>query len=247
MAAAAGSSPQQVIVVLEQACLEIVKTKKVREEGRGGPAAGCKTRRPVRVAHPSSSSLLVQGFELLNCDEHLGAHKKAGRDPADSRPDITHQLLMALLDSPLNKAGRLRIYMQTKQNVLIEVHASTRIPRTFKRFAGLMVQLLHKLRVRAADSSETLLKVIRNPVTAHLPTGAHIIGLEAGALLIDAVDLPARLPKDRDLVFVVGAMSKGDIAPDYTTETFSLSRYPLSAACSVSKLLNSFEHAWGVL
>jgi rRNA small subunit pseudouridine methyltransferase Nep1 len=241
--AASGKTPQQVIVVLEQACLEIVKTKKVCADHRSPRRVGTAVNRALSP-HPV---VLGQGFELLNCDEHLGAHKKAGRDPADSRPDITHQLLMALLDSPLNKAGRLRIYMQTKQNVLIEVHASTRIPRTFKRFAGLMVQLLHKLRVRAADSSETLLKVIRNPVTAHLPTGAHIIGLEAGALLIDAVDLPARLPKDRDLVFVVGAMSKGDISPDYTTETFSLSRYPLSAACSVSKLLNSFEHAWGVL
>jgi hypothetical protein len=80
----------------------------------------------------------LQGFELLNCDDHQGAHRKAGRDPAESRPDITHQLLLALLDSPLNKAGKLRIFIHTKQKVLIEVSSHTRIPRTFKRFAGLM-------------------------------------------------------------------------------------------------------------
>jgi rRNA pseudouridine-1189 N-methylase Emg1 (Nep1/Mra1 family) len=100
---------QRLVVVLQQASLETVKTKK--------------------------------GFELLNCDDHVGIHKKAGRDPALSRPDITHQLLLALLDSPLNKAGLLQVYVETTKHVLIEVSPSVRIPRTFKRFAGLMGEL----------------------------------------------------------------------------------------------------------
>ena len=43
-----------------------------------------------------------------------------------------------LLDSPLNKAGLLQIYIHTAKNVLIEVNPKCRIPRTFKRFSGLM-------------------------------------------------------------------------------------------------------------
>ena len=78
----------------------------------------------------------------MNCDDHIGMHKKAGRNPAESRPDISHQLLLALLDSPLNKAGLLQVYIETTKNVLIEVSPHTRIPRTFKRFAGLMGALL---------------------------------------------------------------------------------------------------------
>lgn len=109
------------------------------------------------------------------------------------------------------------------------------------------VQLLHKMRVRAADGNDTLLKVVKNPVTAHLPIGATVVGLEVGGQLVDAVDLPQLLPKDRPVVFVIGAMSHGDINPDYITNTFSLSRYPLSAACAVGKLMNAYEHAWGVL
>ena len=113
------------------------------------------------------------------------------------------------------------------------------------------VQLLHKMKVQAADSSDTLLKVIRNPVTAHLPVGAPIIGLEAGAKLMDAYDVPEKaVPADKrdgPVVFVVGAMSHGDISADFLTQTLSLSRYPLSAACAVAKLLNAYERAWGVL
>lgn len=151
------------------------------------------------------------------------------------------------MDSPLNKAGHLQVYVQTVSNVLIEISPHTRIPRTFKRFCGLMVQLLHKMRVRAADSSEMLMKVIKNPVTTHLPVGAVVVGLEAGAKLVDAMDLPALLPSGRPIVFVIGAMSHGDIASDFIEQTYSISRYPLSAACAVGKLLSAFERAWDVL
>ena len=68
--------------------------------------------------------------------------------------DFFAQMLLTLLDSPLNKAGKLQVYIHTEKNVLIEVHPSIRIPRTFKRFAGLMVQLLHKLKIRAVDGPD---------------------------------------------------------------------------------------------
>lgn len=43
-----------------------------------------------------------------------------------------------LMDSPLNRAGLLQVYIHTQKNVLIEVNPQTRIPRTFNRFCGLM-------------------------------------------------------------------------------------------------------------
>lgn len=51
-----------------------------------------------------------------------------------------------------------------------------RIPRTFKRFAGLMVQLLHKLSIRAVNGNEKLLRIIENPVEKYLPSNSHKIG-----------------------------------------------------------------------
>jgi len=105
---------KRVIIVLDKACLEPVKSKSGK-------------------------------FELLNCDDHLALHKRLGKDPADSRPDIAHQCLLSLLDSPLNKAGLLTVILRTETGVLVEIDPSIRIPRTFKRFAGLMVQLLHKV------------------------------------------------------------------------------------------------------
>jgi hypothetical protein len=42
-------------------------------------------------------------------------------------------------------------------------------------FSGLMVQLLHKFSIKASDSSAKLLKVIKNPITDHLPVGCKKI------------------------------------------------------------------------
>lgn len=142
------SSQRRLFVILEQACLEAYRVS-TGGRNKGGKEGDVK-------------------YALLNCDDHQGILAKTGRDIADARPDITHQVrrlfhgffffflsfffvflqnvstdrrvqcLLTLLDSPLNKAGLLQIYIHTAKGVLIEVNPHVRIPRTFKRFSGLM-------------------------------------------------------------------------------------------------------------
>ena len=57
----------------------------------------------------------------------------------------------------------------------MQVNPHVRIPRTFKRFSGLMVQLLHRLSISGVNGKEKLLRVIKNPVTDHLPANTHKI------------------------------------------------------------------------
>lgn len=52
------------------------------------------------------------------------------------------------------------LYIHTHKNVLIQVNPQVRLPRTFKRFCGLMVQLLQKLSIRATNGPDKLLKVL---------------------------------------------------------------------------------------
>ena len=44
-----------------------------------------------------------------------------------------------------------------------------------------MVQLLHKFSIKASDSSTRLLKVIKNPISDHLPVGCRRILMTYGA------------------------------------------------------------------
>ncbi|KAL3276450.1 hypothetical protein HHI36_011831 [Cryptolaemus montrouzieri] len=184
-------------------------------------------------------------FELLNCDDHTHILKSNNRDVGSCRPDITHQCLLMLFDSPLNRAGLLQVYAHTHNNVLIEFNPQTRIPRTFKRFAGLMVQLLHKFSVRA-ESGPKLIKVIKNPITDHLPVGVRKIAMSFSSK--EVKHCKELVPKSEDpIVMVVGAMARGKLDVDYSEDTYSISNYPLSAAITCTKLCSAFEDAWGVI
>ncbi|KAL4223325.1 18S rRNA pseudouridine methyltransferase [Mactra antiquata] len=200
----------------------------------------------VVLENASLESVKVgKSFELLNCDKHRSVAKKFKRDIASCRPDITHQCLLMLLDSPLNRAGLLQVYIHTEKNVLIEVHPQTRIPRTFDRFCGLMVQLLHKMSINASDGPQRLLKVIKNPITDHLPVGCKKICMSFKAE--QCVDPKTLVPSDEPVVLVVGAMAHGSVDVDYTEEDYSISNYPLSAALTCAKLCSAFEEKWGII
>lgn len=220
------ASNQKIIVLLDQARLETVKNRK-------------------------------DIFELLNCDDHRDlCKKKLKRDPTEFRPDICHQELLALIDSPLNKSGHLQVYIRTSKKVLIEVHPSIRIPRTYKRFSGLIVQLLHKMKIKAGTTSTTLMKVIKNPFSQHLPPGTRVYGMSCEGHLYSPFGLANSLiPSDPNtqlppVCFIIGAMASGHVTVEdhpYIEKMIGVSEYPLSGAAAISRILGGIEHHWGIV
>ncbi|XP_076915642.1 uncharacterized protein LOC143575071 [Bidens hawaiensis] len=184
-----------------------------------------------------------KSYQLLNSEDHANFLKKNNRNPAEYRPDISHQAILNILDSPLNKAGKLKaLYVRTEKGVLIEIKPHVRIPRTFKRFAGIMLQLLQKLSISAVGKREKLLRVIKNPVTQYLPVNSRKIGFShSSEKLVDMHDYVATLDNDATLVFVVGAMAHGKIESDYIEDFISISGYPLSAAYCITRITNALE------
>lgn len=190
-----------------------------------------------------------KNYQLLNCDDHANFLRKHKRDPAQYRPDILHQALLAILDSPMNKAGKLKgLYVHTEKNVLIQINPHIRIPRTFKRFCGLMVQLLQKLVIRATNGPDKLMKVVKQPVTRHLPIGARRIGMSYSApKVVQLKDYILTTKEDTPLVFVVGAMSHGKIEVDYIDDLVAVSAYPLSAMWAIARICNALETQWNIV
>lgn len=149
----------------------------------------------------------------------------------------------------MNKAGRLQIFIHTAKGVLIEVNPSVRIPRTFKRFAGLMVQLLHRLSIRSTNSQEKLLKVIKNPITDHLPPNCRKVTMSFEAPVVRTKDYLESLNPNESVAIFVGAMAKGtdDFADSFKDETISISNYSLSASVACSKFCHAAEEVWDIL
>lgn len=158
--------------------------------------------------------------------------------------------MLALLDSPLNKAGMLQVFIRTEQNVVIEVNPQLRIPRTFKRFSGLMAQLLSKYKVRGEHSSDFLLRIVKAPVQSHFPVGSPKIGLSVEGKLVN-IDkyVEEKFAENETVVMAIGAVSKGHPGKEaqYVEEVVGVSGYPLSAACCCFKVTSAFEKKWGVL
>ena len=67
---------RRLIVVLEKACLESYRVSAGSAKSRGKDGKGGAEAK----------------YALLNCDDHQGILAKTGRDIADARPDITHQV-----------------------------------------------------------------------------------------------------------------------------------------------------------
>lgn len=227
----------RLIVVLEQACLETYKVS-TGSASRGPSSGGGRNNKDGG-----------DKYALLNCDDHQRVLAKMGRDIAEARPDITHQCLLTLLDSPLNKAGLLQVYIHTAKGVLIEVNPHVRIPRTFKRFSGLMVQLLHKLSIRSMGGSEKLLRVIKNPVTDHFPSNTHKITLSFDSPVQRLSNYLPSIPENHSIAVFVGAMAHGkdNFADGVVDEKISISEYSLSASVACGKFCCALEDFWGVV
>lgn len=153
-----------------------------------------------------------------------------------------------ILDSPLNKAGKVKgIFVHTNKNTLIQVNPHVKLPRTFRRFSGLMAQLLQKLSIRATNGPDKLLKIIKGPVGRHLPVGAHRIGFSRSAPITIPMAKHPSLHTSSPLVFVLGAFAHGHIDDGQVDEYISISQYPLSAAYALARITNALELKWDIV
>ncbi|XP_010679820.2 uncharacterized protein LOC104895101 [Beta vulgaris subsp. vulgaris] len=190
-----------------------------------------------------------KSYQILNSEDHANFLRKHNKNPSDYRPDIVHQALLMILDSPLNKAGKIQaVYVKTEKGVLFEVKPHVRIPRTYKRFAGIMLQLLQKLSISAAGKRDKLFRVIKNPVTQYLPVDSRKIGFSySSEKLVDIQKYVTAVKDDVNFVFVVGAMAHGKVDDEYVEDYISISGYPMSAAWCIARICEGLQQKWSVL
>ncbi|KNA06836.1 hypothetical protein SOVF_177370 [Spinacia oleracea] len=217
---------------------------------------------PITVSDKKSSSGAVfileraslevakvgKAYQILNSEDHANFLKKHNKNPAEYRPDIVHQALLMILDSPLNKAGRIRsVYVKTEKGVLFEVKPHVRIPRTYKRFAGIMLQLLQKLSISAAGKRDKLFRVIKNPVTQYLPLNSRKIGFSfSSEKLVNIQKYVDDVKEEENFVFVVGAMAHGKVDDEYVEDYISISGYPMSAAWCIARICEGLQRKWSI-
>ncbi|SRR6056297_140480 len=114
----------QIHLILTEAGLEFVPKKWRKKKS---------VQKKIRK-YGNSASLLDTAF-------HHHLMKKLPESKKRGRPDILHHFLLDALGSPLNFQGLLAIYFSAPSG-LYKVSSGMRCPRNYRRFKGLMAQLL---------------------------------------------------------------------------------------------------------
>ena len=74
------------------------------------------------------------------------------------RPDIVHFALIEALSTPLFFNNLLQVYVSTISNQVVYIGENLRIPKSYPRFEGLMIDLFKKYHIREGKNA-TLLKL----------------------------------------------------------------------------------------
>ena len=189
---------------------------------------------------------------LLDRSLHHAAMRKLPFSEKRGRPDIVHFTLLEALGSPLNKYGLLELYVHTLHGIVIEIDPSTRLPKNYNRFIGLMEQLFEKGKV--PPEGPPLLRIVENKGLSELVEGTTTFLLwERGVrkkLANLGEDIVSLLKKGRPVSIIVGGFPHGDFRDSIVSlaeRKISIWHESLETWIVVSRVLTAIELALDII
>jgi len=162
------------------------------------------------------------------------------------RPDIAHICLLVALGSPLNLDDKLRCFIHTRDNYVITIDPSARLPRSTDRFTSLLEQLYQD---SAAPLKGKPLMSLRKQ------TIQQLLGQISPDIVIGLTTLGTASPMDfvaREIanaktpVLLIGGFPVGHFsAPtaNLATSNYRIDRRKLEASTVVSRAIYDYEKA----
>ena len=192
---------------------------------------------------------------LLDRSFHHSAMQRLARMPypipADKmgRPDIVHNTLLQVLETPLNWEGLLRVFVHTQDEHVISINPKVRLPKNYIRFIGLIEQLFAKKRV--PKEGEPLLRIERMSLQqlATICGPTEVLGFSTQgkpAFIRDVAEFASTLKSP--LTFI-GGFPRGHFTEktkQLVKETFSVDKRPLDAWVVAGRFVYDFEWSIGL-
>jgi rRNA small subunit pseudouridine methyltransferase Nep1 len=181
---------------------------------------------------------------LLDAALHHTAMRNLPQAERRGRPDIIHFFLITALESVLNHKGLLKTYIHTRNSELITVDPSTRLPKNYPRFVGLMESLFINETVPHKD--EPLLRLHKNysfeRCLEEIPHRKVVVLSQEGK----EVRLNGYFKGYEDILCVIGGFSKGDFNSDVQSkadEIISIYEEPLTVWTVASEIIVNYENS----
>jgi len=185
---------------------------------------------------------------ILNSGLHHAAMRRLPDGDRRGRPDIAHMCLLLALDAPLNREGLLRVYVHTRQDRLITVNPSTRLPRVLNRFEGLLEQLFL---AGEAPPGKPLLRLERatlKELIGRLRSRKTITFSDRGQRKLMS-EIYSGVSRDDDVCVVIGGFPSGDFLSDVgsiSDEQVCIDPEPLTAPTVVARAIYVYEESLGI-
>ncbi|MBO8174744.1 MAG: 16S rRNA methyltransferase [Thermococcus sp.] len=179
---------------------------------------------------------------LLDSTYHHAALKKLEDGNRRGRPDIVHFCLISALESILNKEGKLKVYVHTRNDEVIYVKPETRIPRNYNRFVGLMESLFKNKAVPPELELLRLEEKTLSQLLEEIKPDAVFIMHEEGEFM-KPKDFGELLKQFKEPAVIVGGFPHGDFKSKVDGVKISLYKEPLMAWTIVNEVIVNYENA----
>ena len=161
------------------------------------------------------------------------------------RPDILHTALLFILDSPLNRFNLLNIFIHTINNEIYWVNPKVRIPKTYNRFYGLMVQLLRDGLIKASDTNEILFEKKKTTLNELIEDFDKIILLSEKGSLTSPSELAKIIVSTEAPLVIIGGFPHGDFSEKFysiATQVAKIYPFTLATWTVASEIIVSIEN-----
>ncbi len=177
--------------------------------------------------------------------------RKGYRVPVEKmgRPDIVHNVLLQIIETPLNWEGGLRVFVHTQDDYVISINPKIRLPKNYVRFVGLIEQLFAQKRV--PEKGETLMQLEKGTLQQLVRDthASNVLGfsiLGKPTLMRVAAERASKL--ETPLVFI-GGFPRGHFGSgtrSLLNEICSVDRVSLDAWVVAGRFVYDFEWSIGV-
>jgi rRNA small subunit pseudouridine methyltransferase Nep1 len=178
------------------------------------------------------------------------------------RPDIVHFALMEALSTPLFFNQMLHVYVHTVNDKLILIGKDLRIPKSYFRFEGLMINLFKKKIIKKEDQNnrdnkgDLLLQLQENVTFEDLVKSRikpdKLIGLSTTGVqsTFEKVVLKSVNGGNSHCAFVVGGFPKGHFSDNTVTlfnRLYSVAKFRLEAHVVIARILYECEKTFSLV
>ncbi len=159
------------------------------------------------------------------------------------RPDIVHVCTLTALDTPLNRDGHLNFCIHTRNDKIIDIDPSTRIPRSYNRFIGLMEQLFL---IGSVPPEKNLMELSEMSLAEKMEEigPKKTIAFSKNGEKISRKDIFQEVKIEEDICVIIGGFPHGDFLSDVANlsdELVSIYPDPLDAVTVVTHVIQFYE------